>query len=195
MRHPGKQHERTDREEVPAVTRPCHEPCERGERTGDSRAGDGRLPADGEDVRHDHGDRHELAGDAGQSEQPSEPEHPGGEERDVLPGHGQEVVKAGGAEVVLHICRQPLVLAENDAEDDPPPNAGRATRDCPLDPVAQPIAQTRDPPTASDLTPARGVEHDLDALALEPGALVEPVPRRFRLRDADRRLQDGSARR
>ena len=77
-----------------------------------------RLPPNREDVRRDHA--HVTSSRAtreSRSSQPS-PRTRRGEECDVLPGDGEEVVEARGTEVVVHVGRQPLVLAEHDAEDD-----------------------------------------------------------------------------
>ncbi len=78
-----------------------------------------------------------------------------GEERDVLPRDGEQVVEPGGAEVVLHVVRQPFVLAEHDAEDDAAADAGRASPDGALDPVAKAIPEAGNPAASADLSPAR----------------------------------------
>ena len=99
------------------------------------------------------------------------------------------------AEVVLHVSWKPFVLAEDDAEDDAAADAVRAAPDGALDAVAERVTEPRDPAAPPDLAPARRLEHDVDALARQPRALVESVLLGSRLRDADRRLDDGTARR
>ena len=100
------------------------EPGERRESSGDGRPRDRRLPADGEHVGGDHDERRRArAAPCGSRKQPTEPIDPGGEERDVLARDGEQVIETGGAEVVLHVGRQALVLAEHDAEDDAAANA------------------------------------------------------------------------
>ena len=185
-RHPRHQHQRADGEEVPAVARARGEPRERGESSGDGGADDRRLPADGEHVRGDHAERRELPQRSRESEEPAEQEDARGEERDVLPRDGEQVVETGGAEVVLHVVRQPLVLAEHDAENDAAADAGRAAPDGELDPVAKAIADAGNPAASADLPPARRLQDDVDALAREPAALVEAVLRAARLLDRGR---------
>ena len=128
-------------------------------------------------------------------EEPAEQEDARREERDVLPRDGEQVVETGGAEVVLHVVRQPLVLAEHDTENDAAADAGRASPDGALDPVAKAISEAGNPAASADLPPARCVQDDVDALAREPAALVEPVLRAARLLDPDGRLEDGAPRR
>ena len=105
------------------------------------------------------------------------------------------MVETGGAEVVLHVVRQPFVLAEHDAENDAAADAGRASPDGELDPVAKAISEAGNPAASADLSPARCLQDDMDALAREPAALVEPVLRATRLLDPDRRFQDCASRR
>ena len=194
-RHPGHQHERSDREEVPAVGRSRDEPRERCQRPGDSRSDDGRLPSDREHVRRDDGENRQLAHHSGEPQEPAEPVDAGREKCDVLPRDGQQVVEARSAEVVLDVVRQALVLAEDDAEHDAATDASGSPGDAGLDPVADVIAEAGDTPSATALAPARRLEHDVDALPLEPCLLVEAVLGGARLRDPDGRLQDGSTRR
>ena len=88
---------------------------------GDAGAYHGGLPADRKDVGGDVPSVAELANDPRQSEQPAEPVDAEGEERDVLPGHGEEVRETGGPEVLPYRLRQPLVLPEDDAENERTP--------------------------------------------------------------------------
>ena len=156
-RHPRHQHQRADGEEVPTVARARGEPRKRGESSGDRGAGHRRLPADGKHVGGDHAERRELPERSRESEEPAEQEDARGEERDVLPRDGEQVVETGGAEVVLHVVRQPFVLAEHDAENDAAADAGRAPPDGELDPVAKAIAEARQCP------PRRPTCRQLDA--------------------------------
>ena len=105
------------------------------------------------------------------------------------------MVQPGGAEVVLHVGGEPLVLAEHDTEHDSASGAVGPARDGALDPVAEDVAEPGEPASPPDLAPARRLEHDLDSLTRKPRALVEAVLLRPRLGDPDRRLQDGSTRR
>ena len=57
-RQPAEEHERPERERVPAVARTRDDPGERGEDARDRGADDRRLPADGERVRQHDEDRH-----------------------------------------------------------------------------------------------------------------------------------------
>ena len=115
-RRPDEEDERPEREEVPAVPRPGGEPRERREHAGDARADDGRLPADGEHVRADGGDRQELADHPRQPEQPADAEHARGDEGDVLPRDGEQVREPRRAELLAHALGQAFVLADDDAE-------------------------------------------------------------------------------
>jgi len=74
---------------MPAVARPCRQPGERRQRTGDSGADDGRLPADRENVSSDRAERCKLPNDLREAEQPAEPVDAEGEKGDVLPGDGE----------------------------------------------------------------------------------------------------------
>ena len=98
-------------------------------------------------------------------------------------------------EVVLHPSWEALVLAEDDTEHDAAADTLRAAPDGALDAVAERVADSGDPTAPPDLAPARRLEHDVDPLACEPRALVEAVLFGPRLRDANRRLDDGTARR
>ena len=105
------------------------------------------------------------------------------------------MVEAGRAEVVLHVLRQPFVLAEHDAQDDAPANAGRTSAHGKLDAVAKTIPEAGNAATSAGQPPARCLQNDMDALAREPAALVEPVLRATRLLDPHGRLQDCAPRR
>src|SRR4029079_510262 len=101
----------------------------------------------------------------------------------------------GRAEIVLDAGRQPFVLAEHDAQDDCAADTGRTTPDGTLDPVAQPVPPAGDSSATAELTPARPLEYHMDALAREPGALVEAVTRRPWLGNPNCRLENRPARR
>ncbi len=161
---------------------------------GDARAHDRRLPADSEDVDGDGDEDRELAPRPPQPHQPAEAVDPRGEEGDVLARDREQVVQPRCPEVVLHPSREALVLAEDDTEHDAAADALRAAPDGALDAVAERVTDSGDPAAPPDLAPARRLEHDVDALARQPGALVEAVLLRPRLRDANRRLDDGTAR-
>src|SRR4029079_2617924 len=137
----------------------------------------------------------ELAPDPRQAQQPPDAEDPGRDEGDVLTRDSKEVIEPGRAEIVLAAGRHPFVLAEHDAQDDCAADTGRTTPDGTLDPVAQPVPQAGDSSATADLTPARRFEHHMDALALEPGALVEAVTRRPWLGNPNCRLENPPARR
>ena len=188
--HPRHEHECAESEEVPAVGGPSSEPGERREPADDTRAYDGRLPADGEDVRGDRGDDRELARHTRQAQQPAEGVDPSREERNVLPGYGQEVIQAGGTEVVLNVRGQAFVLAEHDPEHDPAADSVRSARNGALDPLAKPVAEPGEPAATTELAPARRVEDDADPLAREPLPLVEAVVFGPWLDDSHRGLED-----
>ena len=175
---------------MPAVGGPSSEPGERREPADDTRAYDGRLPADGEDVRGDRGDDRELARHTRQAQQPAEGVDPSREERNVLPGYGQEVIQAGGTEVVLNVRGQAFVLAEHDPEHDPAADSVRSARNGALDPLAKPVAEPGEPAATTELAPARRVEDDADPLAREPLPLVEAVVFGPWLDDSHRGLED-----
>ena len=159
-----------------------------------ARTTDGCQPTARTYDRDDADDR-QLTHDPRQAEQPAQPVDAGRQERDVLPRDGQKVVEPGGAEVVLHVRGQALVLAEHDAQHDAAADARGAAPDRPLDAIAKAVAEPGDPAAPADLAPARGFEDDMDALTREPRPLVEAVSLRARLGHADARLQDRAARR
>ncbi len=153
------------------------------------------MPADREHVRRDHEHRRELTPDARKPDEPGETEDTGDKERDVLTGDGEQVVEPGRTEVALHVRREPFILAEYDAQHDASAHSARPAPDGTLDAVAQAIAEALDSAPPPDFTPARRLEHDVDALPGQPRALVETVLRRPRLLDVDRRVQNRPTRR
>ena len=181
---------------MPAVAWPRSEPRERRQPTGDSGADDGRLPADRENVGSDRAQRRKLPNDLRQSEQPAEAVDAEGEKGDVLPGDGEQMREPGGPKVLPDRLRQPLVLAEDDAQDERALHAVRAPPDRSLDSIAQAIAAARDTTTRADLSPRARACDDVDSLASEPGTLVEAaVLGTSWLGHAHDRFQDGAARR
>ena len=194
-RHPGHEHERSERQEVPAVGRSGGEPCERREPSGDTGPHDRGLPPDCEDVGPDGHEDRELPHRPREPQQPAERVDPSCEEGDVLPGDGQEVVQPRGAEIVLHVGRQALVLPEHDSEHDAATGAARSARHSAFDPVPEDVAEAGDSTASPDLTPARRIEDDVDSLTREPRSLVEAAFLRTRRRDPDGCLEDGSPRR
>ena len=81
-------------------------------------------------------DHRELTDGPREAKKPAQPVDAGRQEGDVLARDGKEVVETGGTEVVLHVGRQPLVLAEDDAEHDAPANTVGAAPDRELDAIA-----------------------------------------------------------
>ena len=194
-RHPREQHERTDRERVPAVARPRDDPRERGQHAGDCRADDRRLPADGERVGEHDADRHRLA------EQPPDPRDPqrrddaDRHDRDVLTGHGEEVHEAARLEVVAQGRVDLGVLPEHDPRDELSTLARRPAGQRLLDVRAQPVGDATDPAPPADDPGALAAHDNVHAASREPASLVEAGLGPTR-RDRPRaHLEDGALRR
>ncbi len=177
---------------MPTVAGSREQPGKRREAACNTRAHDRRLPADREDVPRDRGDRHRLGGEPRDPEEPGQPEHAQRQEGDVLAGHGQEVVEAGGLEVVAQVVRQPLVLAQDDPGEHGVPLAFEPGRDRACDVRAQAIREAADAAAPADDPPVAPVQDDVDAAAREPATLVEAVLRTSRRRDGRPELQHGS---
>jgi hypothetical protein len=99
---------------VPAIARPGRDPRERGERARHRSPHHRRLPADRERIGEDHKNRDSLA---------DQPAHAGdacchddadGDDRDVLPRHGEQVHEAARLERLTQLSIDFRVLAEHD---------------------------------------------------------------------------------
>ena len=192
---PGEQDRRAERQEVPAVARPRQEPGQRGEPACDTGPNHGRLPADREHVGGDRRDGDDLGGEPWDPQQPGEPEHAEREERDVLPRDGQEVIEPGRLEAVPELVREPLVLAEHDAREHRAPLPFEPRGDRARDMRTKSIGDAADAPAAADDPPVATVEHDVNAAARQPAALVEPVFRPARRVHPRTEGEDGALRR
>jgi hypothetical protein len=177
---------------VPAVARTREQPRERREPAGHAGADDRGLPADRQHVAGDRRDHDQLGGEPRDPEQIRKPDHPEREKRDVLPRDGQEVVEAGGLEVVLELVRQALVLAEHDSGQHRPPLAFEPRGDRARDMRTQPVGDPADADTTVNHAPVTPAQDDVHAASREPAAFVESVFRTARRGDRGAEDEDGA---
>ena len=194
--HPGEQHERSDREEVPAVARAAaSQASDASAPATPARATDGCQPT----ARTYVGDRNEdrelapRSAAAARASRGRRPRRRGRRRSDPRQRAGGRARTRGSRPA----------RPRGSPSSSPRTTPSTMPRRTPL--VPRPTARSIRSRSASpkpgdsaappDLTPARRLEHDVDALAREPRALVEAVLRGPRLRDANRRLEDRPARR
>ena len=177
VRRGRHQHRSTDEQCIPPVGRPRREPCQGCERPRHARSDDGRLPPHRGDVGEHRQQRGDLAGPAGNAKPPGKQEGARDHVRDVLAGNRQEVVEAGGAEVVAELLVEPLVLSEHDTGDDSAPLTVQPGGEGASDASPQCVREPSDPAPVADDAVATRTEHDVDALSLQIGSLVEPFSR------------------
>ena len=195
VRVPGEQDDRPDEQQMPAVGRARGEPGERAERTGDPGTDDRRLGADREHVGPDRRECAELAEQARQAEQPGEQHRTGGDERDVLSGHREQVIEPRRAEAATQLVRETVVLAEHHAFDDRGTFTVEPSRDRMPQTSSNRVRDPADSATTTDDPPVVDTQDDVDAVPAKPGSLVEPVLGAARRSHDHERLQDGSLRR
>ena len=85
------------------------------------------------------------------------------------------MVEARGLEAVAELVREPLVLAEHDAHEHRAPFPFEPRGDRARDVRAKPIGDAADTAAPADDPPVAAVEHDVNAAARQPAALVEAV--------------------
>ena len=196
-RHPREQHERPDRERVPAVARPRDDPRERGEHAGDRRADDRRLPADRERVReHDARSRSPRRASRPMPATRATVTTPSADDRDVLARDGEQVHQPARLEVVAQSrgrCRCPRRARSRRRAAGARPSSRAASVDstCARNRSATPPI----PPRRPTIRGALAAQHDVDAAAREPAALVEAGLGPTRLDRPRAQLEDGALRR
>ena len=168
--------ERREQQEVPAVALPGGEPRKRAERADDACAHHRRLRADGEDVRRDARERAELRDQPRHAEQPrrgrarrprrtrrSDPTRPAGGR---APTRG-----TGRAASARRAWSSPSTTPARTAPRSPdaPPASERST--C----ARRRRRRRRDRRAVPTRRQRLGPQHDVDALASQPGSLVEAV--------------------
>src|SRR5205823_11290079 len=141
VRVPRQQREGAKEQEVPPVGRPCGQPGERAEGPCDSCSENRGLRPDREHVGADRRDRAELSQPAGDPKRPGQEKCAPGDQRDVLPWHGKEVVKARSAEIGPKPLAETLLVAENDAQEYSSALAVKPSRDRACEPGAQAVAE------------------------------------------------------
>jgi hypothetical protein len=173
IRVPGEQHGGTGEEEIPAVTRTRAKPGERRECAGDPCPDDRRLPTNREQIRANGGQRADLSCPARKAERPQQQERAADDVGDVLTGDREQVVQTRGPEALLELCRETLVIAQDNSGNDGPALAGHAGRERPLERAADPVGKpAQASPPAHD---AEGVrpQHDVNPLAPQIRGLIE----------------------
>ncbi len=146
------------------------------------------MQPDGERVRGDGRERGDLR------EQPAET----GEQRQCRNGtrnrchlqavDGEHVVEPGRAKPREQRIAHPLRPTEDDRPEHRAPVSVQTDGRVGGEPALQPVADGSEAPAAADDPPVLRAQHDVDALAAKPGALVEAVRRPAReTEDADER--------
>ena len=190
VRVPREQHERSEKQEPPAIPLAGTHPRERCEAARHAGPYHRRLRADGEHVRADRRERPDLPRHPRDAEQPCDEQHAAGDERDVLTRHGEQVVEPRGTERVPQVFVEPFVLAEHDPEQHGTPLAGDARRERGGDRSPEPVGNAAEPSAAADdLWVATSQDH-VDAVAPKPRALVEAIVAGPRRGHEDRKLED-----
>src|SRR5436190_5010123 len=177
---PREQGQRSDQQEVPPVLRPRREPRQRDERAGDSCTDDRRLRSNRKHVPADRKQRRELTEPARNPEQPRNCERAAGDQDNVLPRHGQEVVEARAPKALPQLLGEALLVAEYDALDHAPPFAVQSGSNRAGQDPAKPVGDSAETAAMTDELPPVGAEDDMDAVAPQPSALVEAAFRRLR---------------
>jgi hypothetical protein len=90
------------------------------------------------------------------------------------------VVEPGGAKPLPQAFGERLLVAQDDTLDDSTTFSVEAWGDRAGERRAQPIRNATEPAAPADHSPAVSVEHDVHAVAPEPGCLVETALRRTR---------------
>ena len=180
---------------MPSVVRARGEPRKRADAPGDGRTDDGRLPADGESVGEDRGDRGQVDADATDAEQPRDGADRNGHDGDVLTRHCRHVRQAGGTERLPETRVERGVVAEHEAAQEREPLTVRAALERPFQVRAQPVGDATDPAPPADDPYLVCAQHDVDPAPRQPGTLIEAglgPTRRDQPRAHD--LQHGTAR-
>ena len=186
-RVPGEQHDRADEERIPAVPLPAGQPGERAERGGDAGPDDRRLRPDREHVRDDRKEPGRLGSEPRDAEEQGKPDGPAADDDDVAAADREQVVEPGRPEALPEPVREPSVLAEHDACQDRAPFSREPGCRGAREPRVQAVG---DAAAEADDAPRGDAQHDVDAVAAEPGPL-ERGGRAHR----DERAQLGSLRR
>ena len=105
------------------------------------------------------------------------PSTPEATTHDVRAAHGEQVVEAGGAEALLERVRETAVLAEHDSLDHAAAFSREPGRAVAREPGVQPVGDAAEPAAPADPAPGVGAQHDVHAVAAQPGSLVEAVRR------------------
>jgi hypothetical protein len=105
------------------------------------------------------------------------------------------VVEPRRTERVAEVVREPFVLAQHDPGHDGAAFAVEPRRDGPRKPCPQPVGHAGHTAAAPDASPAAALYDHVDALALEPRPLVEPVVGRPGPAQGRDELQPGALRR
>src|SRR5205823_3666130 len=122
-------------------------------------------------------------------------EHATGDEGDVLAGHGQQVVEAGGAEALAELGREPLILAEDDSLQHRSTLAVQTVRNRTSEPGSQTIRDAAEAAPPADGAPGARAQDDVHALPPQVRPLVEAVLRGARQAKLSTRGDDGALRR
>ena len=136
-----------------------------------------------------------MAHQARNPKQPREQEHSSRDERDVRARYREQVVKAGGAKVVPEIGGEPLVLPEDDAEQDRPPLAGVPDAIAVRDGSTQAIGHAGEAAPMAYDTPVPSSDDHVYAVPTEPRPFVETVFGSARRDDRAGELEHGALRR
>ena len=105
------------------------------------------------------------------------------------------MVEPGGLEAVAELVGEPFVLAQHDPREQRPPLPVQPRGDRTRDVRAKSIGDAADASAPADDAPVAAVEHDVNATAGEPAALVEPVFGAARSVDLRPEGEDGALRR
>jgi len=192
VRIPAEQNDRADEQEVPTVCGAGREPGQRAERTGHAGADDRGLSADREHVGADRSKRGELTHEPRYAQKPGENQRPARDVRNVLSGDGKQVVKARRPESLPEPVRQAGVLAEEHAFEHGCTLTVQSARDGTLEVLSQRVRDATESATVSDDAERMSAQHDMDAMATQPAALVEPVLRPTGLAQLSDRVDDGA---
>ena len=153
------------------------------------------MCADREDIAADREQSPDLAKPAGDPEKPRDCKGPAGDEDDVLARDRQEVVEARDPEPLPELFGEALLVTEHDAFNHSTAFAVQAGCDRASHGLAQPVGDAPQTATVSDELPPVGAQDDMDAMAPQPGALVEAVLGRLREPDCGDSLEQATLRR
>jgi hypothetical protein len=105
------------------------------------------------------------------------------------------VVEARSAKPLPQAVRERLLVAEDDALDDPSALAAKTGRDRAGEPSPEPVGESAEAAASADESPAIGAQHDVDPVAPKERPLIEAVLRPARRANGRNRLDDAALRR